>query len=94
MPNLGGQLAATTEYTIEVPDESPQPEPLVADKPPESATKVMEIVVSSRGSDPCCRLCRKIGYPTSNGVVLNGSFSMVYDQTLNRRWVVPSQATK
>ena len=33
-----------------------------------------------------CFLCKSLGYPTSNGAILNGSMSLLYDMPLRRRW--------
>ncbi|KAK5127875.1 hypothetical protein LTR85_004992 [Meristemomyces frigidus] len=47
---------------------------------------VVEITARSNKPGLRCKLCRPMGYPTTNGAVLDTRYSLVYDAPLRRRW--------
>ncbi|KAK4546710.1 hypothetical protein LTR36_001928, partial [Oleoguttula mirabilis] len=48
--------------------------------------RVIEISAHSNEPGLRCALCRPMGYPTTNGAVLDGRYPLVYDTPLRRRW--------
>lgn len=75
-------------YALFVVHPSSKPDPTLTPFWPQLQVMARKLEIMAYSSEPGlrCALCRSIGYPTTNGAVLDARYPLAYDAPARRRW--------